>query len=378
MADELDDFLDSDLEPEAAPSVKRDGGGLDQLSEILGMRFRSPEVKSLSRGALAGLTQEKDFQATGALEKVGKFAGEVVPGAAFGPAGEAIRQSLSMAAGNTNAADAAKEVFKVAALSGAFKAGGAIAGKAASTQFAKSLRGSLIKFGSQLIKTTSGVPEKFGAAVLSNPDILTKAPTLEAAGKIYRDAIRGTPGARDYLLEQSGDLIMSAGDATKIVNEAFVKLSSAKEIGLAEALAARQSASFLLQAAKLGNPEQRANLSNLIKAKNALDDFLESGLPGFKSASKTYFEANAREAFTHILPQNKNLSANVLRGLGGLAVLSSGMLMKAPFLIAAALPLSPRVQGLAIRGASKAAELTKSQAAQFAARASAIKAMQGD
>src|SRR3990167_8705327 len=210
------------------------------------------------------------------------------------------------------------------------------------------LRPGMIKSGAQLLRGLSGVSEKHARAVLGNPRILSQAPTLEAAQQIYGAAVKGLPGAREYLEQTTGDILLQPGDAVKMVNQTLEAVRE-KSTSLGQVLAARQANSMLLQAAKFGDPSQRANLAGMLKARDTFDEILESGLPGFKHASRTYFEANAREAFRSVFPQNKNLSPNALRLMGQFSVLGAAALLKAPGVILAALPISPRFQGAAIR-----------------------------
>jgi hypothetical protein len=195
---------------------------------------------------------------------------------------------------------------------------------------------------------------------------------------MYKRAVNGMKGAREFLADESktGDLLASNTDLESLINKANKGLAE-KNLGLQQALAARQATSNLLEMAKFGDPRQRANKAALIGLKEQLDEYLETGLPGFRQATRGYFDANAREAFRSILPQNKNLSANALRGLGGLSLLSAGAIMKAPFVLAGAAAFSPRATGLMIRGGKSVADLMASQSAQFAARVGAIKAVEG-
>jgi len=232
----------------------------------------------------------------------------------------------------------------------------------------------LVKLGSQLIRSTSAVPEKYGKAVLENPRILTEAPTLRAASTMYRQAVQGMAGAREFLEKQTGDMLFSTSDAVKMVNDANGKIA-AGTLGLQEALASRQAASNLLMAAKMGNPEQRVNKAALLEFKDQADDLLEKGLPGFKNATRDYFEANARDAFQSIAPQNRNMGANALRSLGAFATMGAGALLHAPIILAGAVPFSPKMTGWGIRAGATVKDIIAAQAAQFAARTGAVQAV---
>jgi len=263
----------------------------------------------------------------------------------------------------------AKEGLKAGGVTGGIEAAFGLTGKAF-----KMLKPSLTTLGAQLIHTTSAIPEKYGKYVLENPSVLTEAPTLKAAQKIYRAAVEGRPGVREYLEEKTGKVLMKTASAEGLIDDIVPKLDGDIKPTLEEALAARQATAHLLRLAKYGSAEQLANKSRLLEIQSSLDDFLESGMPGFQEASKGYFEANAREAFRSILPQKKNMSANVLRSLGALATLGAGAILQAPYLLVAAAPFSPRMTGLGIRAGSSISDMIASQSAQFAAKAGALKA----
>lgn len=240
------------------------------------------------------------------------------------------------------------------------------------------IRPAMIKFGANLIKGTSGVPEKYGKAVLSDPAILTEAPTMDAAKKLYAEAIGSLKGAAEYLKDKTGKIVMKGGNAEELVNEVGARLANGEVPPLQEVLAARQANQFLLDMAKMGNPEQKANLRNLLKFRDEADAILESGLPGFKDASKAYFQANAREAFNSILPLNKNMSGNALRIMGVLSSVSAATLLHAPGIVVAALPMSPKATGYGIRIGSNALKLADNYVAQFAARVGAKNILPGE
>jgi hypothetical protein len=347
-----------------APAIGRGAIGMsepegasltDQAANLTG----SAGVIAAPTAALGGLAAKG---AAGVLQR-GALAGVTTGG----------QKAVRDIAGGSAPEDIASEAGKSAAASVGIEAFFGAAGKA--FRFAKP---SLVRLGSQLMRSTSAVPEKYGKAVLENPAILTEAPSMKAASAMYKRAVNGMKGAREFLADESktGDLLASNTDLESLINKANKGLAE-KNLGLQQALAARQATSNLLEMAKFGDPRQRANKAALIGLKEQLDEYLETGLPGFRQATRGYFDANAREAFRSILPQNKNLSANALRGLGGLSLLSAGAIMKAPFVLAGAAAFSPRATGLMIRGGKSVADLMASQSAQFAARVGAIKAVEG-
>lgn len=284
-------------------------------------------------------------------------------------AGKALQEAGSQAAaGAVDPAAVLEQGSKAASISGLLE--GLLGG---SGRALTALKPKLTKLGAQMIRATSAVPEKYGKAVLDNPEILSEAGTLMGARAVYKAAIKDMGGVRDFLQNKTGKVIASQPAITDLINEAAPKIGT-KTLALEEALAARQGISILLDAAKYGNPEQRANKAALVSLKNELDDYVEVGMPGFKAANRGYFEANAKEAFSSWLPQNKNMSPNVLRSLGALSSLGAASLLHAPGLMIAAAPMSPKATGLAIRGVSSAVT-PASLAAKFAARIAASKSV---
>lgn len=357
--EQIDAFLDAPTDVPAASAQQQQGPGL--MEQITGPAIRAIEgAVPFARPAL---------KAIGGLGKQAVSGYQEIENLAIQNQGADSPQA-ALAGGMKKAADFLIPQNEAQA---AIAIGGEAFGPAIPS-IAKSLRPAIAKAGARLMRATAGVPEKYGAAVLNNPDILTKAETREVASQVYKSAIGSLKGAADYLQSKTGKLLMKSGSAEDLVNDVAGKFASQAQPSLQEVLAARQANEFLLTAAKFGNPEQRANLRNLMEFKKMADDYLESGLPGFKDASRGYFEANAKEAFSTLLPQNKNLSPNVLRSLGGLAMLSSGAWMNAPYMMVAAIPFSPKAIGVGIRAGNQAIKLASSYQAQFAARVAAMRA----
>lgn len=284
--------------------------------------------------------------------------------------GRALQEGIRQAAeGEDSTAQVLGEGGKAAAVAGSLQ--GLIGGAGKGIE---ALRPRLTKLGAQMLRVLGGTPEKYGEAVLKDPSILTRAETRLAAGETYKAAIGDLGGMREVLQGKSGKLLPPAQSVIDLVNDAAPKLAD-KTISLQEALAAKQAASHLLNLAKYGNPEQMANKAALVGFKNELDDLLERGLPGFAKANRGYFEANAKAAFDSLMPLNKNMSPNALRGLGLLAQVAGASLLETPKLLVTAGLASPKMQGLAIRGFAAGAE-PAALAAKFAARLAAVRAAQ--
>lgn len=305
--------------------------------------------------------------ATGGASILARMAIQAAASGAGAMAKEAGKEAIT---GDLDPAKIAAEGAKAGSLFAAIEGAFGLTGKGIARATP-----ALKKFGAQLIRSTSGVPEKYGSAVLENPEILSKAHTLAGARALYKETVNEMGGVRTLLQQKTGKVVPGIPDVMTLINDAAAKLPE-KTLSLEEALAARQGVSHLLQQAKYGNPEQRANKAALIGLKDELDTFVETGLPGFSKANRVYFEANAREAFESWLPQNKNLSPNVLRTLGALSAAGAGALMEAPRLMLAAVPFSPKITGMGIRAG--AAAITPAElSAKFAARIAASKALSG-
>ena len=361
-----------------APDIRPVARGVAGIPESEGASFEEQAKNVAGNVAPHLLAQAGIAAATGGASIPAQGAGLLAKGATL--AGPAIARAAASGAisggqkgiggGSTEGvgAEAGKSALASLTVEGLFGAAG--------TAF-KLAKPGLVRLGAQLIRSTSAVPEKYGKAVLENPSILTEAPSLKVASAMYRRAVNGMKGAQEFLASKTGSIVMDPGDAIKLLEDTVPLIGTKTPPSLQQALAARQSAANLLEMAKFGDPRMRASKGALIRAKDDLDNLLEEGLPGFKKTTRTYFEANAREAFRSILPQNKNLSSNALRSLGALSVASAGALMHAPFVLAGAAMFSPRATGYMIRGGKSVGDLMASQAAQFAARVGGIKAVEG-
>lgn len=371
--EQIDAFLDAPTDAPAAPAQQQRGPGL--MEQITGPGLQMVE------GALPFM----------------KPAGEAL-GFAGKKATEGFKEIENLAIQNQGADSPQAMLAKgISGLAGIIfpqsknQAYAFVAGEALAPEIPAIIKGARKELAgpvSRLMRATAGVPERYGKAAWLNPEILTNNNTIEAAKIIYKNAIGKLRGKIDFASAASGKLIPEVGDLKQIINSASEKVGVMEDVmtgdilpmppspkvpspsDLQEVLTARQAVSHMLMTK---DGMEKAMKRRLLIAKDSFDQYLEDGLPGFKDATKGYFEANAREAFSTWGPQNKNLSPNALRSMLALSRLSSGILTGSPWIMAEALPMSPRALGLGIRMGNQLFKLPEIYGAQFAARIAAMR-----
>lgn len=220
------------------------------------------------------------------------------------------------------------------------------------------LRPAANKVGAGLAKIATGVPEKYGEAVFKNPDILTRAHSLDTMGKAY-DAFQrytGLKGLEETLVARNRATVGSS-QLEKMVLTAANKVAQGAEVDPQELYLASQAASRLNMAAKYGEPQaQMAAASGAIKqGKSLVDDALEKVYPEYASLRSGMFEGKARDAFSKFLPLNKGGTTNVLRPYAVAAEVARKGLVATP-----ALPVvSPAAWGTGIRAANAVSPAAK-------------------
>lgn len=224
--------------------------------------------------------------------------------------------------------------------------------------------------GPSAAKIMAAVPEKYGKAVFSDPSILNRAHTLENIGNGYNtfENYTGLKGLESTLVSQNR-ATAPTGELEGMVLGAANKVMQGKEVSQQELYLASQAASRLKLAAKYGEPQaQMASASAAIQqGKSIVDKELEKTLPEYGSLRKGMFEAKARDAFSNIMPQNKDGTANVLRPWAAISEALRGTAAHSPLV-----PLvSPAVWGGTIRAGSAASPIAK-----FLARYGGAKAAQ--
>lgn len=330
---------------EERPSEKF-GRVAEPISQFAGMFAKSPIVGPAIAGAATGGTEiiKQGIQAIGSE-----------PGTphTFGESGKRIAQAFGRGA--------IGEALGRGVIGGAAALGAKMAPTA-------------IKTGAQIMKTTAGIPEKTGEAVLRDPSRLGRAPSIKEAGGKYAEAMEATGLSQgpEAAMEMMGKSGLSEAGATDFAYNALQKLQKG-ELPYQEALVARDQIKTLLARPKWQNPNAAQAERFLVKMQQDLDAYLEPYFAeagqSFQGARAGYREAKIAEDFGSWLPTNANKTASVLRGtyaasLGGLGY--GGAID--PETAAAGMALaSPRMLGYGIRGAAVAAPLVK-EAAKFGTR----------
>lgn len=282
-------------------------------------------------------------------------------GGAFlgGAAGGASRQAIAQ--GTAAAFPEAQypilrpgQVLRDVAIEGATQAGGegfgmglGVAAKYAASNLAKPA----VKVGSQIIRAATGTPERSAAAVLRDPGILSRALPVDEAGAAYAASTGGLKSG----VEASREVFGKSHFSGEAIADKFDELLPAIQNGTMDtqtALALRQRTMKAINDLPFNQKELGRLLSQNI---DQLDAFLEPKLPNWGAGKAGYRESMVAEDFNSWLPLNKNLSPNVLRTTAAIAAAAKSA-SEGKLLGLAAFPfVSPKVWGLGIQGASKAA-----------------------
>lgn len=370
------------------------------------------------QGLKAGLTAQPGkgvghFIGSALPSTVGGVIGSVVPGPGTvigATLGEAARQAAgAIVAPEETAKKSPLEIgAQVIGAGVGQKVGEAIAGPAISG--IKKAAGFTIdqikKVLPQAIKVMSGVSEKTTARILNNPEILTTAKPIEEAEKEFGQFIKNSgfeygPKAMAKVL---GKAKWSEAEADAVANNVIARIErlagtdetgmSAKEImehrwlqramykpegptplgqlpenkkfikqTTQQALAARQSLSHAATTEITGGHNDMAKY--LLDKVDIIDDWIEKIVPGFDKVRQDYSNAKAAQAFESWLPVNKTGTPSFLRGaaLGGLV--STGNIHEA-------LAMSPKLTGMALKGAVKSAPYIEKAAGNISALAEQI------
>lgn len=342
---------------------------------------QDPETPSLKERFLAGFGQKDIPQPSGFdVGDVAEFVGrEGLPaiggtlGAVGGPAGSALGAAAGRAAQRgigqginlfspgfapqSTPGQVLGDVGLTGATQGLFEAATPVVSGIAK-RIGSGIKDAAVGLGSQVMRATAAIPEKYGRAALSNPSLLSNAPSKQAASEAYQafERYTGLKGLRDASAAR-GQLITRPGDAEGIVNSAYAKIASGEALPAQEAYEASQAARFLKDQARFGDPNQLANLSNINRAKGAIDDFLEGLYPEYKSLRQDTFAQKTAEQFSSALPLNKNQSVNQLRGFTTIGGAVAGTAATGSPLPLLAIPAtSPAFYGAAIRGGYRAGQ----------------------
>lgn len=359
------------IDPELAAEMQRRGLPVPQTmaSRLKGMADSTanaaPTAGMMVGGSLGGA-------AGAAAGGVGAVPGAIAGAGAGGAAGSAYKRVYQYLTGardpnQDTALGNAGDIAKTGLAGMGSEAVGQGVGAALTSALAR-------KVGAGAIKVTSGVPEKYGEAVLQDPSILTRAQTPAVMGKAY-DAFERYTGLKglEATLVAGNRATASSTELEGMVLSAANKVSQGAKVDPQELYLASQAASRLKLAARMGEPQAQmaAASAAITQGKGIVDDALEAQFPEYAGLRTGNFESKARAAFGNILPQNKGGTTNVLRpvlaaneAVGAVASGHPGAL--------AALPLmSPAAWGGAIRAGS-----ALSPAAKFLAKYGAAKTAQ--
>ena len=284
-----------------------------------------------------------------------------IAGAALGGAGARGWQKVGeYASGAKNPLDdtAGKNAWDIGSAGLAQAAGEGLA------QGALKLAPAAQKLGAQLLKAGPAIPEKYGAAALRNPKAVFGAVSPDEAGVAYDafEAKTGLKGLRQQEWEAGGS--NGAKDLEGLVLKAGRKVELGETVSPQELYTASQAANRLRQMAKFGEPAAKdlAGSANVLKGKQLVEDALQDVHPEYQALRQANFNAQAKQAFSSVLPLNKNQSPNALRTVlagreammaaaGALAGQKEGGHPVIGAMLGPAL-ISPLAAGLAIRGAS--------------------------
>lgn len=226
----------------------------------------------------------------------------------------------------------------------------------------------LAKGGAKVMKIAAAIPERYGEAVLNNPDILRNAMLPAQRGPAY-EAFEGGLGLKGLskTIEESGRSTMPVGELDSLAVGTANKVRAGTPTTLQELYSASQAENHMMQAARNQEPgAARALESGILKrAGQTVDGAIDATNPEYATLRQGNFDSHAREAFSNVLPQNKNGTANVLRPWAAISDMLRNGLVASPLAPA----VSPAAWGVGIKTATS--PLTK-----FLAKYGTVKAAQ--
>lgn len=197
-----------------------------------------------------------------------------------------------------------------------------------------------------ILKAFQGIDERVAAKVVSDPDILFRAKSMDVAKKEFSDFFEGvgyTYGPKS-VKAATGKLALSDNAADDFIIDTLGRIeglppsaggATQKEV-VQQALAARYAVKDAVKRAVRAGNDTKSRM--FIEGRNQIDDWLETQIPGFSAIRKTYEESMAKEAFSSVFPKNQNGTVSVLRAI---AATAAGGAVN-PLAVAAASPLSGR------------------------------------
>lgn len=280
------------------------------------------------------------------LGEPGRIAGAAIGGAA----GEAYKKIADYAQGKDVSGDTAlgniADIAKSGIAQGSAEATGQLIGKGLSA-----LRPLASETGAAIMKVAAAIPEKYGEAILKKPEILNKAVSKELMSDAYAafERYTGLKGLEATLVEKNRATAPTSW-LEKIVISTANKVAAGEKVDPQELYVASQAASRLKLSARFGEPQaQMAASSAAVKqGKGIVDKALGEIYPEYTVLRNQNFESKAREALSHLMPQNKGGTPSVLRPWAAVGEIARGGLAYTPALPA----VSPAAWGMGIRAAS--------------------------
>ena len=269
-----------------------------------------------------------------------------------GGGAEAYRQLLAKATGQKSP-ETSTEAATGIAKSGIF-GGASQAVLGAASTIGEALAPTATKLGAQLLRVGPAIKEKYGKVLLENLDKLGIAPTPELVKQSY-DAFEKYAGIKglNALFRESGEQL-TAPKAQEILSKAYLAIKGKQQLSPQQAYEASQAGRWLRDQARLGNTEQIGNLANTNYWKHTVDDYLETLFPEYKNLRFDALLSKAVEQTKSLLPLNQNLSPNVLRPFSVGAIAANALERGNPLPLVMGPLISPKVAGLALRGAAQA------------------------
>lgn len=330
--------------------------GPAQMARGVGKNFsgQSPEGRGEELGSMLPGAMKMGAALGIGSATAGMGAIPAIAATGLGSAGIEAYSQLANRAFGGQAPETSGEAFGAALKAGAkgATAEGAFRGAGAGL---KMMAPKMVNAGAQLLNLAPGVTEKYGRKALENLDNLANAPDKKTVQQGYQafERYTGLKSLRNAGAER-GELLLSNSRAEKLVNSAFQKISNGQPVDPQELYEASQAGRFLKDQAKFGDSRQLANLSNVQRAKVAVDDALEKIYPEYKFLRSDAFMNKMAEQFNSVFPLNKNQSPNKLKFWSSILAALGGAGTGNPALIAAPIVTSPAIAGLGIRGASLA------------------------
>ena len=177
----------------------------------------------------------------------------------------------------------------------------------------------------ETLQATSGINKKSLMDVFQRGKQIFSSPSVEEALGKYVKSIPGLEGAEDNLRKFFGKTVkgvvipkteLTVDDYKRYLDLTKEELLTGKNDPQAS-LNAVQSIHKILREMPGGSQASKnaGNVRALIKERENFMGLLKDNFPEFEKANQALRDAHTNESFEHWLPQNKNLSPNVLRTL---------------------------------------------------------------